>query len=372
MVAELVPAQGTDDLWRLTMEHSPVGMALVSPSGHVLTANIALCDMLGHDPDVLATLAVEDLTHPDDRADERRLVSRALAGEIDSYRTTRRFVRSDGVVVMGDLSVTLLRDPCGAPIHFISQVADLTERHAFVERLDAAEAAAEAERRTADEFVATVSHELRTPLAAALAHLELLDDSVGVGAEGHRQVVAARRNLRRLSHLVADLLLATRMSSGAVVDRYRVDVARLLAEAVDTAGLDAEVAGVRLESRHPASLVVVADGLRLRQVVDNLLDNAIAYSRAGGVVTVELSEVGDEGDSGLELVVADGGVGIEADDLDEVFGRFFRGANARRLHVPGTGLGLTVVRTIVEAHGGQVAIDSAPGHGTTVRVSIPR
>jgi two-component system phosphate regulon sensor histidine kinase PhoR len=493
VVAEVVRAPDTDELWRLTMEHSPVGMAIVSPAGDVLTANVALCDMLGYDPEVLATLTVQDITHPDDLATDLRLVDQALAGEISSYRITQRCICSDGSIVIGDLSVALLRDEDGDPVHFIAQIADLTERQAFVDRLDAAEAAAEVERRKAhavfegvnvgllhidaagayvahntrlrefldlafpdghlgvagqpgfaydadqrrlepdempsaraargeqfndvrlwvgedpasrralsvsarsvldgtgalagavlayhdvsdlvramsvkDEFVSTVSHELRTPLTSALAYLELLDESTDVSAEGHQQVTAARRNMLRLSHLVADLIFSTRASAGsALVDPYRVDVATLLAEAVDAARLDAESAGVRLESRHPASLVAVADGMRLRQVFDNLLDNAIGYSRSGGVVTVDLTE--DAG--GLELVVTDEGVGIEPGDLGEVFERFFRGANARLLNVPGTGLGLTIVRTIVEAHGGHVALASAPGRGTAVRVTIPR
>jgi two-component system phosphate regulon sensor histidine kinase PhoR len=493
VVAEVARVPDTDELWRLTMEHSPVGMAIVSPAGDVITANVALCDMLGYDPEVMATLTFHDITHPDDLAADLRLVDQALAGEISSYRITRRYICADGRTVIGDLSVALLRDAQGAPLHFISQIADLTERQAFVERLDAAEAAAEAERRRAqavfegvsvgllqidadgrylafnnrlrellalafpdgheavagqsgfaydvdhrplepdempsaraargeqfndvrlwvgadpasqralsvsarsvldgagafagavlayhdvtdlvramdvkDEFVATVSHELRTPLTSALAYLELLDDSTDVSDDGRQQVMAARRNMLRLSHLVADLIFTTRASAGsALVDPYRVDVATLLAEAVAAASLDAESASVRIEGRRPPSLVAVADGMRLRQVFDNLLDNAIGYSRPGGVVTVDLAEV----DGGLELVVADEGVGIEPGDLDEVFGRFFRGANARLQNVPGTGLGLTIVRTIVEAHGGHVTLESDPGRGTTVRVSIPR
>lgn len=454
----------TDDLWRLTMEHSPVGMAIVSPAGAFLTVNAALCDMLGYEPDVLATLDFQSITHPDDLASDLRLLDQTIAGD-------------------------------GSLVHFISQVADITERHAFVERLDAAEAAFEAEQRRTealfesvaagllqvdadgaylaynnrlsdildlayprghdghagpgahvydvdlrrlpvdelpsaraargelfdgvllmvgedpesrralsvsarpvrdrvgrltgavvahqdvtdllpavrakDDFVAIVSHELRTPLTAALAYLELLDDSGDVTPEGHQQVGAARRNMLGLSHLVADLLFAARVSAGSsVIDPYRLDVATVLGEAVEAAGLDAYGAGVRVEWHGPSSLVAVADGMRLRQVLDILLANAnaIAYSRAGDLVRVTLSE--DRGH--VVLTVADEGVGIDRLDVADVFTRFFRGANARRLQVPCAGLGLDIVRTIVEAHAGEVSLDSAPGAGTTVRVALPR
>ena len=370
MVAEIAPAPAleTDELWRLTMEHSPVGMAIVSPTGGFMTANVALCEMLGHEADVLITKSFQDITHPDDLDADLRLFEQTLAGEISSYRITKRYLRADGSILVGDLSVALLRDPLGTPIHFISQIVDLSERQAFVERLDAAEAAADAERRTAqaifegvavgllqidatgrylatnsrhreflelafpdghlgqagqtgfaydldqqplarddmpsvraasgeefddvrlwvgedphsrralsvsarrvldrtgelagavlayhdvtdlvramgvkDEFVSTISHELRTPLTAALAYLELLDESTDVSAEGHQQVTAARRNMLRLSHLVADLLFTTRVSAGSpLVDPYRVDLAVILCEAVDAASLDADGRG---------------------------------------------------------------------------------------------------------------------------------
>ncbi len=482
-----------DDLWRLTMEHSPVGMAIVSLAGGVVTANGALCDMLGYEPDELVTLTLSDITHPDDLADDLRLVDRTLAGEIGSYRITKRYVRSDGRIVVGDLSVALLRDAGGAPVHFVSQVADLTERQAFVERLDAAESAVETERRKAhaifegvsvgllqvdtrgrylacndrlrdflalafpsghrglagqagftysadqqhvlaprdmpsaraargeefddlrvwvgkdpaarralsvssravvdragtasgavlayhdvtdlvralnvkDEFVATVSHELRTPLTSALAYLELLDESSDVSREDQQQVNAVRRNVLRLSHLVADLLYSTRASAGsALVDRYPVDLASVLDQAVDAAQLDAAHRGVRITCRRPASLALVADGMRLRQVLDNLLANAIAYSPPGGTVAVDLVRDGAH----AVVTVADHGPGMDDDEVGEVFERFFRGRNARRLRVPGAGLGLHNVRTIIEAHGGEVRFESAPGAGTCVRVLLP-
>ena len=112
----------------------------------------------------------------------------------------------------------------------------------------------------------------------------------------------------------------------------------------------------------------VADGMRMRQVVDNLLANAILYGRPDGHVTVTL----EASDEHVVLTVADDGEGIDASDLPGMFQRFFRGQNAHRRQVPGTGLGLSIVRTIVEAHGGEVALTSEAGAGCTVRLTLPR
>ena len=176
-------------------------------------------------------------------------------------------------------------------------------------------------------------------------------------------------NMLRLSHLVADLLFTTRVSSGSpLVDPYRADLAVLLCEAVDAASLAADSRGVRITSRVPDELPAVVDGMRLRQVFDNLLDNAVDYSTEGGVVAVDLA-VRDEH---VVLTVTDEGTGIDESEVEQVFNRFYRGANARRLQVPGTGLGLTIVRSIVEAHGGVVSLESTLGEGTSVCVMLPR
>ena len=173
----------------------------------------------------------------------------------------------------------------------------------------------------------------------------------------------------RLSQLVADLIFSTKASSGSlVIDAYPIDLAAIVREAVEAAADDAAGAGVQLGSELPVSVEVVADGIRLRQVLDNLISNAILYSRPDGHVDVTVVGAGRR----VVLTVADDGEGIDAEDVGEVFGRFFRGQNARRRQIGGTGLGLNIVRTIVEAHGGQVTVDSTAGVGTTVRVELPR
>ncbi len=483
----------TSELWHLTMKHSPVGMALVSPSGEFVACNDALCEMLGRDADGLASLTVQAIAHPDDFEDYRQLWNDLLAGQVDSYRGLKRYLRADGSNLIGELSVVLLRDQQGEPIHLISQIVDLSERRAVEARLEQAQdhidneqrkaeavfdtvavgllfisstgvyetynkrqhdfldlafpdghkgqagqpgfvfgadqaqllsreempssraasgeefadvliwVGAEPEARRAlsvsarsvrdrdgkfagaalayqdvtqlmraikvkDDFVGSVSHELRTPLTAALAYLELLDGTDGLPPGVGKQISAVRRNALRLSHLVADLLFTTRVSSGSsLIVPFRVDLVMTVTEAVNSARVDADGAGVHLAVDVPDALIVVVDGLRLRQVADNLIANAIQYTPTGGRVDVSLRVIADQ----VELLVADTGEGIDASDLNDIFARFFRGQNARRRLSPGTGLGLNIVRTIVEAHGGDVTIESAVGQGTTVRVLLP-
>lgn len=337
------------------MEHSPVGMAIVSTDGDIVTANAALCDLLGFEPDALRSVRFHELTHPDDLVEDMRMVAQCLSGGIDAYRITKRCIRADGGTIVGDVSMALLRAPVGTPIHFIVQVADVTE---MVRAIHAK-----------DEFVTHMSHELRTPLAAAMAHLELVEDSDGLSPSVQGHVTAVRRNVARLSHFVADLLYASRATSGSsLVDPYQLDVVTVVAEALDAARVEAAIAGVTLEADLPDSLVALVDGIRLRQAVDNLINNAIAYVPRDGHVVVALEA--DERE--LSLVVEDNGEGIDPADLPQVFDPFSRGANARHMQVPGTGLGLHIVRTIVEAHGGAVTAASQVGLGSSFRLTLPR
>ena len=252
------------------------------------------------------------------------------------------------------VSARSIRDGCGVLTGAALAFQDVTELMRAI--------------RAKDEFVGTVSHELRTPLTSAMAYLELIESPPRSAPRMHQQVTAVRRNVTRLSRLIADLLLATRVGAGSsLVDPYPLDVVTVVAEALDAARVEAAVADVTLEIELPDRLDARVDGLRLRHVVDNLVANAIGYTPREGHVMVTLAADGDRAGP----TVTDDGAGIDAEDLDSVYERFYRGENARSLGVSGTGLGLTIVRAIVDAHGGEIDLTSVPGRGTTVRVALP-
>lgn len=467
------------DLWQLMMEHSPIGMAIVAPDGRLLAVNRALCEMLGYGEDELTRRGFQELTHPDDLDADLAMVAAALAGEIDSFRLRKRYRHADGRLVWGDLSAALVRNAEGAPLHFISQILDVTERHENEERLEAifeavnvgllligpdgtyermnrrhaetmqlpfpdghagtagqlgevyfpdgktlmkredmpsyratqgeefddywywvgADPATRAafstsarqvrgstgERlgaalayqeitelmraiRVKDEFVASVSHELRTPLTSVLGRLEILCEREDLAEDVAAQLRVVQRNAHRLQALLTDLLMIGQIADGSFeLDLEQVDLAAVLVEALDAVQVSADRAGVALHADLPDQAPVLADARRIRQVVDNLLSNAVKYSPSGGEVTVTLGVVADH----VVIEVTDTGIGIAADEVEHVFGRFFRGGEAITQQVPGTGLGLSIVASIVDAHGGTVSAESELGRGSTFRVVLP-
>ena len=223
--------------------------------------------------------------------------------------------------------------------------------------------------RTKDDFVSSVSHELRTPLTSILGYLEMALDSLSdpeVPAEriaGHLEV--AQRNGDRLLQLVSDLL-ATAGGSGTITP-LPLPLAELVDDRLQAAGPRARAAQVQLVNEVPPVLSVYADPNRLCQVLDNLLSNAVKYTPDGGTVTVR----GAADENRTVFSVADTGLGMSEEEQAGLFTRFFRTEAVRRAGIPGAGLGMAISKGIVEAHGGEITVQSTPGEGTVFTVSLP-
>jgi two-component system phosphate regulon sensor histidine kinase PhoR len=219
-----------------------------------------------------------------------------------------------------------------------------------------------------DEFVSSVSHELRTPLTSLLGYLEILCDHDHLPDDVISQLQVMQRNALRLRTLLSDLLHVGQADEGGLrMERAPTDLVVVAKEAVEASRLVADKCGIALELDAPEHLCVVADEQRIRQVLDNLISNAIKYSGADGSVSVVLRQRAQS----VELAVSDTGMGIRPEELENVFRRFFRGTDAQVSHIPGTGLGLNIVSSIVAAHDGEVTVESVVGQGSTFRVTLP-
>jgi PAS domain S-box-containing protein len=220
--------------------------------------------------------------------------------------------------------------------------------------------------RIKDALVATVSHELRTPLTSIIGYLELLGSGEPLGAEDARFVEIVRRNAARLQRMVEELLFLSRVDVGGLeLDLEEVDVVEVARAALGSADPAAAAKRLVLEFDGPETLRARADGNRLGQVFDNLISNAIKFTPERGSVKVTL---GSE-DGTIVASVCDTGCGIPQAEQSRLFERFFRSTATRDL--PGTGLGLTIVRAIVQGHGGSITCDSTAGEGTTFTFTLP-
>ncbi|MGH8963154.1 MAG: ATP-binding protein [Jatrophihabitantaceae bacterium] len=306
--------------------------------------------MVLHDPDEVVARARELGVPPGFG------VFSTLAHRHDADTREWTYVRRDGSRLQASLSISPIYDAAGELRGFIQIGTDVTEQRA-AERLK-------------EDFVALVSHELRTPLSSIIGYLEvLLDEETGTLSPRQRQFLdVVDRNARRQLRLVSDLLFVSQADAGRVrLDLLDVDVVEVARSAIETAEPRAKAGGVRLKLNVGPPATLCADPDRLGQVFDNLLTNAVKFTPTGGVVEVRVARVGND----VRIEVCDSGIGIPLAEQEHLFTRFFRASTATSRAIPGIGLGLTIVRTIVQAHAGTVSVNSDEGQGTTFRIVLP-
>ena len=263
-------------------------------------------------------------------------------------------------IAAGDLSQRIEREDDRTEVGRLGRALN-----AMLGQIEAGYRAREASERKLRRFVADASHELRTPLAAVRAYAELFGRGAAERpADLERSMAGISRESERMSLLVEDLLLLARLDEGRPLAQERVRLDEVVREAIDAARavdpqrtIDAELDEAQ----------VVGDHDRLRQVVDNLLANVRAHTPLGTPARVRVSR---NGDSAI-VEVSDEGPGLDDEQLDHVFERFYRTDSSRSRASGGVGLGLSIVDAVVRAHGGRATAASRPGHGTTIRLELP-
>jgi PAS domain S-box-containing protein len=312
----------------------------------------------------------------DRRAEADEVLARIRRGErVDHFETVR--ITKDGRPVDVSITVSPVRDASGRVVGASKIARDIGERRRLEEvrarllaREQEARLEAEALNRAKDELLATVSHELRTPLNSIFGWARMLQSAGLDDAARERAVKAIVRNASAQARIVEDLLDLSRIAAGRMrLDIEAVDVNAVVEAALETVRPAAAVRDVALTADLDRSVGTTAGAPdRLQQVVWNLLTNAVKFTPAGGRVQISSRRVG----ATLEIVVADTGEGIAADLLPHVFELFRQGDSSTTRAHGGLGLGLALVRQLVELHGGHVRAESpGPGRGATFRVTLP-
>jgi PAS domain S-box-containing protein len=294
--------------------------------------------------------------------EEDVVMSKIRAGEkVDHYETVRQ--RKDGGRISVSLTVSPIRNEDGTIVGASKIARDVTERARL-------QSEAQEANRLKDEFLAVLSHELRTPLNAILGYARLLRGHLLPADQVERAIETLERNARWLTQIVDDVLDVSRIVSGKIrLDVQPVDLTPVINNAVATVQPAADAKGVSLQSViDPGAGPVSGDPDRLQQVVWNLLSNAVKFTPRGGKVQIRLERV----NSHVDIVVSDTGIGIDADFLPLVFERFRQADAGPTRKSGGLGLGLAIVRHIVEMHGGTVkAFSPGLNLGSLFTVSLP-
>lgn len=302
-------------------------------------------------------------THPDDVEETRQAIQAALEGDAPAYgREYRVRHRDDRWLWIWDRG-RIVRDATGRAVRVVGHTTDVNAQK------QAEEALREADRRK-DEFLATISHELRTPLTAMLGWTRMLRTGGLDENTTQRALETIERNAKAQAQLIEDLIDVSRIISGKIRLNVRpVAPTRLVEAAIDVAHPALQAKGIQIDRQlNWNNDMILADPDRLQQVVWNLLSNAIKFTPSGGRVQVRLEQAGSQ----LEISVSDSGQGIHPEFVPYVFERFRQADSAITRKHGGLGLGLAIVRHLVELHGGTVGVQSpGEGEGATFTVRLP-
>ncbi|MGA2229894.1 MAG: ATP-binding protein [Tepidisphaeraceae bacterium] len=333
--------------------------------------------MFGYTAEEMVGKPITILFPPDRLDEEPKILDQLRRGQrVDHFETIR--VCKDGRLIDVSVTISPVKDASGRVIGVSKVARDVTsikrvlrEREESLEREKAARAEAERVSRVKDEFLATLSHELRTPLNAILGWATILLTQRTTSAEDLKQgLETIERNARAQAQLIEELLDMSRIVNGKLrLDVQPVDLQEVVSDAVESVRPAAASKGIRLTKvLDPRSGPVTGDPDRLQQVLWNLLSNAIKFTPRGGRVQVFLRRV----NSHVEITVADSGQGIAADFLPQLFTRFTQADTSTARRHGGLGLGLALVKSLIELHGGNVMATSAGlDQGATFVISLP-
>ena len=341
-----------EEHFRLLIENASDLITILDATGTIRYESPAVERVLGYSPQALTHKNIFEFVHPDDTPQVRSAFTHALHTPGTTLSVECRFRHHDGSWrIFETIGKNLLDDPAVAGIVINSR--DITERKA-VERLK-------------DELISVVSHELRTPLTSLRGFAELLLQRDFPPEKQREFVTIIHSEALRLTNLINDFLDLQRMESGRQTYTFAsVDIAPLLHETVAVFTSEGGIHPLHLEALDtlpPAR----ADADRISQVLSNLLSNAVKFSPGGGEVTVGARQEGAE----VVVWVADQGVGIPPEAVPKLFNKFYRVDSVATRTIKGTGLGLALVKEIVEAHQGRVWVESSLGKGSTFFFTLP-
>lgn len=369
----------SEQRFRVAMEHAPIGKSILDIDGNWINSNTALRQMFGYSADEMHKLSFKELVVEEDWYIDKELKEKLLRNEINAYNVEKRYINSDGEVIWGNLNCALVRDNEDKPMYYIYQVLDITKRkHAeeqmlalnqsLEEKVKARTMELEAANKNLESFSYSVSHDLRNPLTAINLYCNIIEDEFNSddNEELKQMVQGIANNCQRMETLITDLLEFSRAGRKALEPEL-LNMEKLFRSVYDEIVMAAEEDDPEVQFEVGDLPDAFADETMIRQVVANLVGNAVKYSSKKPQPIIEVGAT-IETDS-VTYFIKDNGVGFDPKKADKLFIAF------ERLHdtseFDGTGVGLALVKKIINLHEGRIWAESEPGKGSTFFFSLP-
>ena len=355
--------------YRLLAENATDMIALYGVDGVITYVSPACGNVLGYDATELVGRSTLDFVHPDDLSRiQAQFAARTAVASSEAMHTEHRVIRRDGLVVWLEGRPKPVFDDTGRPVGYQDVMRDITLRKTMESELRDARTAAEAAARSKADFLANMSHELRTPLNSIVGFAGLITGAAELEAETRRRARIVKDSSSALLEIVNDILDISKIEAeGVAMALEPTDLPKLLRSALDLMQQQAQEKGLRLSLNEVPNIgLVCVDPSRFRQVILNLVGNAIKFTDQGAV-TLALAEAAC---GGLTVSVRDSGIGIPQDRLGRIFERFAQADASTSRRFGGTGLGLTICSALVQGMGGELRVESEVGVGSTFWFTI--
>jgi PAS domain S-box-containing protein len=363
-VAELAVSE---ERFRNAFDFAGTGMSLVGLDGTWLRVNRALCEIVGYSEAELLGKSFQEITHPADLATDLSHVQELIDGRRRFYQMEKRYIHREGQVVWIRLTASVVRNAAGAPLHFVSQTEDITERKRLEEDLARARDEAVAASRFKSEFLATMSHEIRTPMNGIIGMSGLLLDTP-LDAEQKEMSRVIQVSAESLLGLINDILDVSKIEAGKLrLSPGEFELREVVDGALALLSPQAQAKGLELTCDFDPRLTApfYGDAGRIRQVIVNLAGNAIKFTDTGCVAVTATCGREAGARRTFRLAVRDTGIGIPAKEHSRLFEAFTQVDASSTRRFGGTGLGLAICRQLVALMGGEIGFDSEPGRGST-------
>lgn len=363
----------SEERFRATFEQAAVGIAHVNLAGQWLRVNQKLCDIVGYTREEMLQLTFQDITYPEDLDIDLSYVDKLLAGEIDNYSLEKRYIRKDGSLIWVNINVSFVYETVlpKQPKYFIGVVEDINQRKEAEQELQALNDVLmqttnllRKRNQELDQFSYIVSHDLKAPLRAIANLSEWIEDDLDgqLPEENQKQMLLLRQRVHRMEDMINGILVYSRAGRTEVAVEP-VYIKDLIEEIIDSLA-PPETFKIIIPSFNPQ---LMTKRLLLTQVLANLISNAIKHhERPDGTIDISIKDVGNA----YEFAVADDGAGIAPEYHDKVFGVFqtlkTRDGNEN------TGIGLSIVKKIIESEGGSITLESDVNQGATFRFTWPK
>jgi PAS domain S-box-containing protein len=363
----------SEQRFRAVFEGTEIGIAIAELDGGKLTVNRAYQQMLGCSAEQMQDLSIFDrLTHPDDRGPYHIRFQKMVDGECDHLRMEKRYLLENGTLVWANIELSMLRNAAGKPQFVLKTAVDVTERKQAASELQRAKEAAEAASEAKSIFLANMSHEIRTPMNGILGMTELVLDT-DLTTEQRENLGLVRLSAESLLSIINDILDFSKIEAGKLdLEAIPFDLRESLGETMKSLGFRAHEKGLELicEVAPDVPEALLGDPGRIRQILINLVGNAIKFTEHGEVLVSVTEERRETGTTSLHFAVKDTGVGVPADKQGTIFEAFSQADGSMARKYGGTGLGLAICTRLVTMMGGTMGVESQTGQGSTFHFTV--